>query len=58
MKTFVVKCDFCKTDICDETGKCVFATNKRAIDGKDYYFCCEAHADKFEKERKNKKKQS
>jgi YHS domain-containing protein len=56
MKATIVKCDFCKNDICDETGKCIFAVHKRVIDGKDYYFCCEAHADNFEKEVKKKKK--
>ena len=56
MKATIVKCDLCKTDICDETGKCVFAVYKRVIDGQEYRFCCEAHADRFERERKRKKK--
>jgi len=54
MKTTFVKCDYCKADICDKTGKCVFAIHKRVVDGKEYYFCCESHADRFVKERKKK----
>jgi len=56
MKPTFVKCDYCKVDICDETGKCVFAIYKRVIDGKEYSFCCEAHAERFAKEKKKKKK--
>jgi len=56
VKTVFVKCDFCNVDICDETGKCVFAIFERVIDGKEYRFCCEAHADRFAKEKKKKKK--
>jgi hypothetical protein len=37
MKTFV-KCTFCDAEITD---KCVFATQKRVIDGAEYVFCCE-----------------
>jgi len=55
MKSTFIRCDYCKIDICDETGKCVFAIHKRVIDGTEYYFCCERHADKFEKEKKKKK---
>jgi len=56
MKTAFIKCDYCKVAISDETGKCVFAVHKRVIDGNEYYFCCESHANKFEKEREKKKK--
>lgn len=55
MKTTVIKCDLCRADICDETGRCIFAVHKRIIDGDEYHFCCEAHANRFEKERKKKK---
>jgi len=56
MKPIFIKCDYCKVDISDETGKCVFAVHRRVIDGREHYFCCEAHADRFEKEKKEKKK--
>jgi YHS domain-containing protein len=56
MKATVIKCDLCKTDICDKSGACVFAVHKRVIDGKEYHFCCQAHADRFEREKKGKKK--
>lgn len=55
MTTFI-KCDYCKADIYDETGKCVFAIHKRVIDDKEYYFCCQRHAEKFKKQKKKKKK--
>lgn len=56
MNSIFVKCDYCKADICDEKGKCVFAVCKRVIDGTEYHFCCETHADRFEAEKKKKKK--
>jgi len=56
MKPIVIRCDFCQVDICDEKGRCAFAVSKRVIDGQEYQFCCEAHADRFEKERKKKRK--
>lgn len=56
MNATVIKCDLCKTDICDEPRACVFAVHKRVIDGKEYHFCCEVHADRFEREMKRKKK--
>jgi len=55
MKPTFVKCDYCKAVISKETEKCVFAIYKRIINGKEYLFCCEAHADRFEKEKKKKK---
>jgi len=55
MKTTFIKCDYCKVDIQDKTGKCVFAIHKRVIDGEEYYFCCESHADRFKKEKKKNK---
>jgi YHS domain-containing protein len=55
MKTTFLKCDYCKAEVNDKTGKCVFAIHKRVIGGKEYYFCCKSHADKFV-EKKEKKK--
>lgn len=58
MKTQFIKCDYCKIDICDDAGKCALAVHKRVIDGKEYLFCCENHANRFEKEnRKSRKNQ-
>jgi len=54
MRPAIIKCDLCSVDMCDETGRCVFAVYKRLIDGKEYLFCCKAHADRFEKEKKKK----
>jgi YHS domain-containing protein len=56
MKATFIKCDYCKAGISKEAEKCVFAVHRRVIDGKEYLFCCEAHADRFEKEKKRKKK--
>ena len=43
-----IKCEFCDS----ETGeKCVFATVKRVIDGKEHFFCSVRHADSYEKHR-------
>jgi YHS domain-containing protein len=47
MKTFV-KCELCKIEISGGE-KCVFAVYKRIIDGEEHYFCCEHHADEFER---------
>ncbi|MDH5783655.1 MAG: transcriptional regulator [Candidatus Bathyarchaeota archaeon] len=47
MKTFV-KCELCNIEISGE--KCVFAVYKRVIDGEEHCFCCEHHADEFERE--------
>jgi YHS domain-containing protein len=52
--TEFVKCDLCEIEIC-EPEKCTFAVVKRVINGRQYYFCCEAHAREFEKEKKKKK---
>jgi len=49
--TEFIKCELCKIEIC-EPEKCTFALVKRRIDGKQYYFCCEAHAREFEKKKK------
>jgi len=51
MKTFV-KCDMCNVEV--PADRCVFATHRRVIDGKEYIFCCVRCAEAFEK-RKNKR---
>ena len=43
-----VKCKLCNEEISGE--KCIFAEYKRVVEGKEYYFCSERHADDFEKE--------
>ena len=49
-----IKCKLCNVEI-REPEKCRFAINKRIINGKEYYFCCEAHAVEFENNLKKKK---
>ncbi|MFQ6086930.1 MAG: transcriptional regulator [Candidatus Bathyarchaeia archaeon] len=49
MKTFI-KCELCNANI-PSGEKCVFAVHKRIIDGEEHYFCCEHHADEFERKR-------
>lgn len=39
------KCAICNVNVNGE--KCVFATQKRIVNGKEYYFCCEHHANEF-----------
>ncbi len=51
MKNFV-KCDMCNVEV--PADRCVFATHRRVIDGKEYIFCCVRCAEAFEK-RKNKR---
>ncbi|MEM3421403.1 MAG: hypothetical protein QW835_07340 [Candidatus Hadarchaeum sp.] len=46
MKNFI-KCELCQAEI--QGKKCVFAVHKRVIGGKEYFFCCESHAKRFEK---------
>jgi len=50
-----MRCKMCNVRIVNE--KCVFATYKRFIDGKEYYFCCEKHADAYEREQSGQKNQ-
>ena len=47
-----IKCELCSAEIPDE--KCLFADYKRVINGEEHYFCCESHADSFERKRKEK----
>jgi YHS domain-containing protein len=49
MKTFI-KCELCNIEISGE--KCVFAVYKKVIDGEEHHFCCEHHADEFERKRR------
>ncbi len=46
-----VQCGDCET-VKDEEGKCIFANEKRLIDGEEYVFCCARCADSFEKKHK------
>jgi hypothetical protein len=49
-----VTCELCNFEIFGE--KCVFAVYKRTIDGVEHYFCCERHADEFQKRTGKKSK--
>ncbi len=49
-----VICELCNFEIPGE--KCVFAVYKRTINGVEHYFCCEHHADEFEKRTRGKGK--
>ena len=40
-----VKCKMCNTEMAE---KCFFATTKKIIDGKEFHFCSERHAEEFE----------
>lgn len=47
-----IKCEICNSEISEE--KCVFATCKKIINGEEYYFCSERHAEEFERKKKLK----
>lgn len=51
-----VKCEMCDAEIPAE--KCVFATYKKVIDGKEYVFCCLRCQQKFLEEQKKEKSKS
>ena len=51
MKTSI-KCELCSVDV--SKGKCIFAIYERVIDGKEYYFCCERHANEFQRKQRKK----
>jgi len=53
MKTFI-KCEVCEAEIPGEM--CIFATCRRKIGGREYYFCCEKHAREFEQKLASKKR--
>jgi len=44
MKAFI-KCKLCDSEIAKD---CQFATYKKVIDGQEYYFCCEQHAEEYQ----------
>jgi YHS domain-containing protein len=46
MKTFV-KCEMCNAEV--PVDKCVFASHRRVIDGKEYIFCCVRCAEAFKR---------
>lgn len=46
-----VQCGVCEV-VTDEEEKCIFANEKRTIDGEEYIFCCPGCADSFEKKLK------
>ncbi len=48
-----VKCEMCNAEISGE--KCIFATYKLVVDGKEHYFCCEQHAKNFKKKYQKRK---
>ncbi len=52
MKTFK-KCEFCNVEVTSE--RCIFATYRLEINGKEHYFCCEQHAKKFKQEMQKSK---
>ena len=54
MKKEFVKCEACKTEI--PSGSCELATVKTKIDGKEYYFCCQNHAQRYQQKAKPKKR--
>jgi len=49
MKSFV-KCEMCNAEI--PADKCVLATYKRVIEGKEYFFCCVRCAEAFKRKKK------
>jgi len=49
MKNFV-KCEICNAEI--PADKCVFATHKKTIEGKEYVFCCVRCAETFKRKKK------
>jgi len=48
MKGFV-KCEMCSAEI--PADKCVFATHKEVIEGKEHVFCCARCAETFKKKK-------
>jgi hypothetical protein len=50
MKRFM-KCDLCNAEISEE--KCVFAVQRRTPGGEEHCFCCERHADEFERKQED-----
>ena len=50
MKEEFVRCEFCKIEI--PPGACQLAAYRAVIDGKQYVFCCEKCAQRYQKTRK------
>jgi len=44
-----MSCDMCGHEVKEE--ECVFAIEKRIIDGEEHTFCCSCAAERFEKEK-------
>jgi len=40
------KCESCQVKL--PAGKCIFATYRKVINGREYIFCCKLCADRFE----------
>ncbi|MEM2924728.1 MAG: hypothetical protein QXJ68_03455 [Methanocellales archaeon] len=49
-----MKCELCQVEL--PTEKCIFALEKRVIDGIEYTFCCIHCADQFEKSKRKRGK--
>jgi len=49
----LIKCKLCNAEISDE--KCMFVAHKKVIDSEEHYFCCERHADEFERKGREQK---
>ena len=45
-----VRCRMCNVEISSE--KCELANCRKVIDGEEYYFCCERHAEEFARKRR------
>jgi YHS domain-containing protein len=54
--SYFIKCELCEMEI--PADKCVFATCKKVIDGKEYVFCCLRCQQKFLEKREKKKSKS
>jgi YHS domain-containing protein len=49
-----VRCEFCKSQIPSET--CKLAAHSKVIDGKQYLFCCEQCAERYNEKKRKKTK--
>ena len=50
MKKEFVRCEYCKIDILTET--CKLAAYEATINGKEYTFCCQKLAQRFQQKKK------
>ena len=53
MKKEFIQCEFCKTEIPSEA--CKLAAYSTVIDGKEYLFCCQQHAQRYLQKKKKTK---